>query len=246
MTHFPDDLYLGPAPTGIVGRDNSPGGVGIGPAGRVIALSFVPAQFNTMAVAPLQALAAAGNLTLASGAGTTLGSAPDGSAAIVLDVPRTPLLGASGADLTAVTFTIFGFDQYGSPMTVARLGPSDGNSVAVSKAFKYVTRVALSAGTGAAQASVGIGDNFGLPVRVSDAGLILSVKWAGALAQDAGTVTLADATSPATSATTDVRGMYMPSSSSNGSRRLVMAIALTEDMVGPRATRLAALGVIQA
>ena len=45
-----------------------------------------------------------------------------------------------------------------------------------------------------------------------------STKWNNTLAQDAGTFVAADATSPATSATGDPRGTYLPSSASDGTR----------------------------
>ena len=53
-------------------------------------------------------------------------------------------------------------------------------------------------------------------------------------------------TNPATSTTGDVRGTYIPSSATNGSRRLVMAIAMPGIAVGPNSTRTGALGVTQA
>jgi hypothetical protein len=50
----------------------------------------------------------------------------------------------------------------------------------------------------------------------------------------------------ATSTTGDVRGTYVPSSATNGIKRLVVVIALPGIATGPNATRTGALGVTQA
>jgi len=83
-------------------------------------------------------------------------------------------------------------------------------------------------------------------IASADAGYLIGVGWAGALARDAGTFAAADTTSPATATTNDVRGTYAPSSSANGSRRLVIAIGLTALQAGPNATQTAAIGVTPA
>jgi hypothetical protein len=80
---------------------------------------------------------------------------------------------------------------------------------------------------------------------VADKGLRRAVKWDNTLAQDAGTFVAADATSPATASTGDVRGTYVPSGSSNGSKRLVVWMHLTAIQCGPNATRAGAAGVDQ-
>jgi hypothetical protein len=53
-------------------------------------------------------------------------------------------------------------------------------------------------------------------------------------------------TTPATSTTGDVRGTYVPSTATNGVKRLVVVIALPGIAAGPNATRTGALGVTQA
>jgi hypothetical protein len=113
------------------------------------------------------------------------------------------------------------------------------------KAFKSVTQIAIDDLT-AGNVNAGFTDTLGLPVRVTDAGYVVSVKWNNTLADDAGTFTAADTTSPATTTTNDVRGTYVPSSAADGVKRLVMAIALPALAVGPNATRVGALGVDQA
>jgi phosphate-selective porin len=119
--------------------------------------------------------------------------------------------------------------------------------VATTKAFKTVisvTNANATAGTNGLE--VGFNDKFGLPLRVTDAAYVVNVKWNATLAADAGTFVAADTTSPATASTTDVRGCFTPSSAANGTKRLVMLIALPALACGPNATRVGAVGVTQA
>jgi hypothetical protein len=160
-----------------------------------------------------------------------------------LDVPRCVTITAAGAN--TATYTVRGFDQYGQAMSQLVAAPST-STVATTKAFKTVTSVTnANATAGTNNLTVGFNDKFGLPVRVTDVGYVTSVKWAATLAADAGTFVAADTTSPATVSTTDVRGCYTPSSAANGTRRLVMTIALPAIAVGPNATRAGAAGVDQ-
>ena len=67
------------------------------------------------------------------------------------------------------------------------------------------------------------------------------------MADNGGTFVAADATSPATNLTGDVRGTFAPSgNAANGSRRLVIAIGLTAVQAGPTATQVGAIGVTPA
>ena len=94
--------------------------------------------------------------------------------------------------------------------------------------------------------TIGTTDILGLPLRAFDAGYMVRMGWNNALANDAGTFVVADMTTPATSTTGDVRGTYVPSSATNGIKRLVAVIALPGIAVGPNSTRTGALGVTQA
>jgi hypothetical protein len=58
-------------------------------------------------------------------------------------------------------------------------------------------------------------------------------------------VKVADQTSPATTSTTDVRGYIPLTSASDGTKRLVMALAIPAIGCGPNATRIGAFGVTQ-
>lgn len=246
MSQISDDLFLGAAPTGM-GLDASlgnpsPMGVGVGPMGRVYIFDIVPTAASNTNLAALQTTAGAGNLTLTAGTGVTLTTGQDGIARYTLDTPRSLALTSTG-DLSGITFTVSGYDLYGQLMTQAMAGPNN-NTVTTLKAFKSVVSVAVSAAVGT-NVSVGGGSIFGLPVRVTNAGYVLSVKWASALADDAGTFVVAVTTDPSTALLGDVRGTYATSSPANGSRRLVVAIAIPAIGSGPNATRLGALGVTQ-
>ena len=145
-----------------------------------------------------------------------------------------------------VTATISGYDYYGQAMTNT-ITSSSAISTTVSglKAFYQISSISVSGATGTA-ITVGTTDKLGLPLRVYDAGYIVRTGWNNTLANDAGTFTAADMTTTATSSTGDVRGTYIPSSATNGIKRLVVVIALPGVAVGPNATRTGALGVTQA
>jgi hypothetical protein len=236
---LPSGLYLGGTTAGE--RQN-----GVGPLGRIIFKNVIPLTLSTTNVATAVAQTANVPIALVAGTGTTAGVAPDGSgrAVIVLDTPRCVSLTSAG-DLSGSTITVKGFDQYGQALTATRAGPN-ANTVNTLKAFVSVLSV-TSDTTSATTMSVGTSDIFGLPFVAVDAGYIISAKWAGVLAQNAGTFVVADTTSPATATTGDVRGTFAQSgSASNGTRRLVIAQHLDGTQCGQQATQVALLGVKQA
>ena len=148
-----------------------------------------------------------------------------------------------------VTATISGWDYYGQAMTNT-ITSSSAVSTAVSglKAFYQISSISVSGATGTA-ITVGTTDKLGLPLRVFDAGYLTRVGYNNTLANDTGgnsAFVVADMTTPATAATGDVRGTYVPSSATNGIKRLVVVIALPGIASGPNATRTGALGVTQA
>ena len=121
-----------------------------------------------------------------------------------------------------------------------------GTSTVVStKTFKTITQVAVSAAiTGTL--SVGSADVFGLPYAVTNAGYLLRTGWDNIVSDNAGTFVAADATTPSLT-TGDVRGTYAQSgNASNGTRRLVIGIAMTAIQAGPNATQISAIGVVPA
>jgi len=232
-----DDLFLGPVSRGGPLSDGpSPMDLGVGPMGRVHIFDVVPVALNLLGIATAQAVAAAGNLTLTAGTGTTLVNG-----AVVLDTPRCVDILSSGAGDTTQTATFYGTDQYGQPMTETIT--FNGTTRAVGdKAFKSINRIAISA-TMAGNASSGFTDKIGLPFRVLSRDYINFNYNAtvGLLAA----VTVADTTSPATATTNDVRGFITLASVADGVKRLVATIALPAIASGPNATRIGALGVTQ-
>ena len=236
-----DDLWMGTATgpqTAGWANGGNPGviGQGVGPLGRVYIFDIVPATKSATAVCAAQAIAGAANATI-DGASASAGVATFDYARIVTAV-------SSNIGDTTQSITVTGTDYYGQAQTelIALNGTT---TVSGLKAFKTVTQVAVDAAlTG--NLSVGDGDSFGLPYRVTDGGYLLRTGWAGAVADNAGTFTAADTTSPATASTGDVRGTFAPTTAANGSRRLVIAIGLTAVQAGPNATQTSAIGVTPA
>lgn len=242
-----DDLMLGPAVANGQGGNSAGSSFmerGVGPMGRVYIFDVVPLTLQTAGLATSQNPGSGGSFTLTAGTGVTARTRADGTTEYVLDTPRCVTVTATGAN-TAI-YQVRGYDQFGQYMTATLPSAPSTSTVATTKAFKTITAVVnTNATAGTNGLTVGYNDKLGLPVRVTDVGYVSSVKWAAALAADAGTFVAADTTSPATATTTDVRGCYTPSSTANGSRRLVMAIAVPAIGCGPNATRVGAYGVDQ-
>ena len=230
-------------------NDPSPMDLGVGPLGRVYLWDCVPQALNTSNIVASQTPSGAGNLTLTAGTSVKSVVRADGTTVLQLNTPRAlQLTTVSGTITTSRNLTISGYDYYGQPMTeVIATGTTSSAVANVSgkKAFYQVYSIAIN-GSLPVAITVGTTDIFGLPVRCFDAGYVVKVGWNNTLAQDAGTLTVADMTNPATSTTGDVRGTYLPSSASNGVKRLVMTIAVPAIAVGPNATRTGALGITQA
>lgn len=244
MSHISDDIFLGPVLTGHgqAAGGPSPSELGVGPMGRIYTFDVVPLVLQLAGLAALQQTAGAGNLVLTAGTGVTARVRSDGVTEYVLDTPRCVTISSAGA-FGAVTFTVSGYDLYGKAMTQTLAGPAN-STVSTLKAFKTVTSIHTSAALGT-DTRAGYGDVLGLPVRVTDAGYIVRVGWDGALGADAGTFVAAVTTSPSTAALGDVRGTYLPSSATDGAKRLIVAIAVPGIACGPNATRVGALGVDQ-
>ena len=247
MPYFGDDLYMG---TAFVGRSFASSGgpsrmtKGFGPLGRVYVFDVVPAAKAANNICVAQAIAGAGNALINGALAVTGLNLPGGeTAGAVLDHDRTLQMASSNAGDTTQTVTITGYDRYGQKLSQVKT-LNGTNAVLFTKAFLIVVQVAVS-GVMAGNLTVGTHDGIGLPVKISDAGYVDRVGWNNTLANDAGTLVTADATNPATTATTDVRGLYTPSSAPDGSKRLVMELCLTAAHVGPTATRAGLLGVDQ-
>ena len=242
-----DNIMLGPAyGAGTAGNftGSSPMELGVGPMGRIYLHDVVPLAANTTGLAAAQAVGAAGNLTLTAGTGVTTTTLADGTTALVLDTPRCVDVVSSNAGDTTQTVTIYGYDQYGQAMSqVVTLNGT--TRVPTLKAFKQVYRIAISAAT-AGNISAGTTDTLGLPFRVTDLGYVTNCMFnQTAVTINSTNIKVAVQTSPATTATGDVRGTVAVSSS-DGTKRLVMGLMIPAIGCGPNATRVGAYGVPQA
>lgn len=242
MTHVSDNLWLGGAPTQI-DSTISDGGLGFGPIGRIYVYDQTPLALNTSAYAASQSPATAA-LTLRAGTGITAVVDPYGVTRYTADVPRTVTITSGGND-TGITFLVKGYDQYNYAMSEAITG-ANATIATGKKAFKSVVSITPS-GSVATTVIAGTSDVFGLPCVLADIDYIINAKWDATLAANAGTAVAADATSPATTTTGDVRGTFAQSgNASNGSRRLVITLALSKNVIGLEQTVTNVLGVTQA
>ena len=225
------DAYLG---------DPAPMDLGVGPLGRVYVWDCVPQTLQTANIAASQTASGSGSVTLTAGTSVKSVVRADGTTVLQLNTPRALQINTS---TTARTITISGYDYYGQAMTEAITVATAGTAKSGKKAFYQIVSATINGS--ATAVTIGTTDILGLPVRCFDAGYVVKVGWNNTLAQDTGTFVAADLNT-ATSTTGDVRGTYTPSTASDGTKRLVMTIALPGIAVGPNATRVGALGVTQA
>lgn len=247
MPQFSDDLFLGSAITdmGMNLGDPSPMSQGVGPLGRIYVWDVVPLTKQTNNISTAATYTGGGNATLAAGTGTTAATTASGVSVIQLDCPRAVSITIGTGTIADRSVTVSGYDVYGQAMSeVIQTGTTQSTTVNGKKAFYQISGVNVANTVGGTLA-VGTTDILGSPVRITDAGYVARAGWAGVLAEDAGTFTAA-VTTTATTTSGDVRGTYVPSSASNGTRRLVMGILLPALAAGPNATRTGALGVTQA
>lgn len=162
-------------------------------------------------IAASQAVAGAGDLTLA-GALTSGGVA-------TLDVPRNIVVDADGT-ATAVC-TVYGTDEYGQAMQ-ENITLNSTTAVLGNKAFKTVTRIAISAAT-TGNVFVGTGSRIGLPYRPALGGFIRGRL--GEDTADAGTY-VAPIRTTSTATTADVRGTYAPAGTLNGTNTFSVLVAI--------------------
>ena len=247
MAQFSDDLFLGTAET-YMGLNSalgnpSPMGLGVGPLGRIYVWDTVPVAKSTTNIATASAYTS--TITLTAGTGTTSVVRTDGVTVVQLDVPRAVGVTIGAGTITNRNVTISGWDYYGQPMSeVIATGTTQSTTVNGKKAFYQISSATVSGAVGATIA-LGTTDILGIPVRMTNVAYVASVRWDSTLAEDAGTF-VAAVTTTATTTTGDVRGTYVPSSATDGAKRLVMGILLPAIAVGPQATRTGALGVTQA
>lgn len=218
MTAFADGLQT-------MGRRRP--GMRVRPVSTTVAiLDFVPATLDRDGICQAQQLTGAGRLTIngaflnAGGAAIDAGVASWGRAVGIF----------SAGNLSAITFTVRGYDTFDQPQTEDLAGPSN-STVATLKAWGRVTSVSASAAV-ASDVEVGTVDKFGLPMRLSNLSQVVRVGWNATLAADAATFVVGVTTSPQVVGTGDPRGTVIPSIAANGTRRLtvVMVADVSENL----------------
>lgn len=153
--------------------------------------------------------------------------------ATVYDLGIDRVIGIScSANTAAFNATFYGFDRYNNPVgeTRAFAGGANAGTVISQKAYRYLYRLYIDAGT-ANNISVGTfatldgngavnGDTFGLPFATATFDTIPSAFFNQALLTNAA-FTAADATSPATATTGDVRGTLTTANAAVNNRLVV-------------------------
>lgn len=123
----------------------------------------------------------------------------------------------STANLSAINFTIRGYDLYGNALTHTMAGPNNG-TVTSTKCFKWVASITPSGSSGS-QLSAGTGDVYEFPMRADKFGHV-EIIWNDArITANTGFVA-AVTTSPATATTGSVRGTYLVPTASDGTKSL--------------------------
>lgn len=205
-----DELFFG---EGVTAQDvNGRQGVPFTPITKVIL--GTPAALDADGIAAAQAVAGAADLTL-DGAlisgGVLTNATPRGVQAV-----------SSSASDTTKTLTFYGTDVYNRAL-VERITLNGTNAVAGKKAFKTVTRVAVSAAC-VGNVSAGTTDVLGLPYRLTEKSDLMQTWFNNVLEATVPTVVVGDATT-ATATTGDVRGTIDLNSACDGSRVAVYMAA---------------------
>jgi len=193
------------------------------PASGFRAFSITPLTLQVNNIALAQTPSTSGNLTLTAGTGATATTIQyQGNTISVIDICGAQydrgiqVVGASGT--VSVTLTVTGYDQYFQKTTMTITGPTGATTVYGGKALRYIQSIAVSGGT-TANISVGTADIFGFPIAVFTWDQLINSFFNQVGITSSTGFTAADTTSPATSSTGPVRGMYqLQSSASNGTR----------------------------
>lgn len=153
-----------------------------------------------------------------------------------IDGPRNLEIVSSNVGDTTQVLTITGRDLMGKPQ-VENIAANGTTRVLGLKAFSVVESISNSvvfAGNLTVGTSVTLADiEFGLDVQLINAFDTLHAL-TGAGANDGGTFTLADTTSPATAVTGDTKGTYNPGNAPDGSADFILIFIpnLTKDAYG--------------
>jgi hypothetical protein len=139
------------------------------------------------------------------------------SGAIGIWDPANPAIGravsiTSSASVSAITFTVNGYDAYGYPITQALAGGGSATTVYTTKTFKWISSVTASATT-STTVSVGVSDIYGLPLYCGAVAYIVAY-WNNSDCANSATVlgTFVAGSALTTAGAGDVRGTFNPSS----------------------------------
>lgn len=141
---------------------------------------------------------------------------------IKLDCARTlNLISVSAGTVPNIDIFIWGWDDYGVPLTDKVVTP-DGVGVSGSnKAFRYV-RAAYCTNATNGHITIGTGDGFGMPYLVTGRNFIFQAMWDNAGESHEESVFIPGELDTATDTTSDVRGLFFPSTSPDSNKRLTI------------------------
>ena len=231
-SHFSDGVRTGP----ILGSSFTPGANVLSPSVMVPSpvdqlppgifnvpvgiLDFVPAPVASDSILPAFTVDFAGDLpiTTTNSVGISILTYQGIQNVIQLDSARVITITGLSGSVTASQFFVFGWDQYGIPLTEQIDGPIGATQATGQKAFLYIQRIYATDGT-TANIAIGVGNSFGLPYLVADSGYVLIVNWAGLGGNASGRV---GDQRVATAQTSDVRGIITPNTDADGVKRLVV------------------------
>jgi hypothetical protein len=196
--------------------------------------SIVPLTMQTNNIA-LAAAVSGATWTMAAGTGVTAVTI-SGVSYLDLGVRRNVRLVGAQTSALAVNVTVLGLDDYFQVMSATVSSPVSTATVSTTKCFRYVRSV-TSAGNTVGTVSVGTGDVFGFPYRV-DFFDDTDITYSSAKITAVTGFVAADATTPATALTGDVRGTYAVQSASDGVKRLTVLLTV------PNANLTTAAGIV--
>lgn len=90
------------------------------------------------------------------------------------------------------------------------------------KAFKWIDSVTIVTGTGTTTINIGTGARLGLPYRMAQ----VDIEIANGVGASVGTFTAGSLTDPQVSTTADPRGLYTPTTTLNGTNRILGQFAV--------------------
>lgn len=143
----------------------------------------------------------------------------------------------TNADDTGGFYFVRGYDIYNYPITEKITGVNN-TTAAGKKAFKYIQSITPTGTINSTAVSAGAGDVYGFALRsgtksvaTADHFESIIIYWNATLISANTGYIAADATSPATNITGDVRGTYAVQSASNATKKLIVWIRLDPDML---------------